>query len=133
MWEVPNSKSQVPNKHQISCSKLLCPALKAWSLEFPWNLELGTWNFASRPNAVRQNNPHAIVPPDALQTALRVPPILFVLRVAVVGFGDLDHLHFVELMHANHPARPHARRARLAAETRRVSAVRNRKLLLRQN
>jgi hypothetical protein len=42
----------VPNCSRGGCNQMLAPARKpdeligAWTLELPWNLELGTWNFS---------------------------------------------------------------------------------------
>ena len=70
---------------------------------------------------------------EDLQHLLRVREHLLQLVIAVLGFHDLHQLDLVELMHANHPARAHARRARFRAEARAVGAVVNRKLAGREN
>ena len=70
---------------------------------------------------------------EQLQNLFRVRHHLLQFIVAVFRLHDFDQLHLVELMHANHAARADARRARLAAKTRRVGAVLDRQLFLRQN
>ena len=70
---------------------------------------------------------------ESLQDFFRVADHLLQLLIAVLRPHDLDQLDLVELMHANHPARAHARRARFRAEARTVSHVTNRKLRLLQD
>ena len=68
---------------------------------------------------------------EQLQHALGIRDHFFQFVVAVFRLDDFDQLDLVELMHANHAARADARRARLAAKTRRVSAITDRQLPLR--
>ena len=85
---------------------------------------------AAETHVPRAQHHHAIMQPQQLQHLLRIPDHLLQLFVAAFRLHDLDQLHLVKLMHANHPARPHSRRARFAPETRRVGAITNRQLLL---
>src|SRR5581483_3796911 len=61
-----------------------------------------------------------VEPADQLLLDLEQPLVL--VARGVEGRED-EHLHLVELVHAEHPARVHARRARLAPEVRRVARV----------
>ena len=70
---------------------------------------------------------------EQLQHFFRVADHFLQFIVSVFRLHDLDQFHFIKLMDANHAARPHARRPRFTAETRRVRAVINGQLLLRQN
>src|SRR6266545_2861690 len=74
-----------------------------------------------------------VVQPKSLQHFLRVADHRVEFGVTLFRFHDLDQLDLVELVHANHPARADARRARLRAKARAVGHVTNRKLRLLQN
>lgn len=71
----------------------------------------------------------AVVKLEVGQHAFGVGDERFELRVRVLGFDDVDELHFVELVNADHAARVLARAARFAAETGRVGGVVNGEML----
>ena len=86
----------------------------------------------AKPMSPGAEQDHPIVQAQRLEHALGVGDHLLVFRVAVLGLDDLDQLDLVELVDADHAAGADARRAGLAAKTRRVGAVGNRKLVLRE-
>src|SRR5688572_13239417 len=56
-------------------------------------------------NVARAKLDHAVMQSEELQDALGIRRQRFMFGIRLLGRGDLDQLHLVELMHANDPPR----------------------------
>src|SRR5438445_13629808 len=70
---------------------------------------------------------------EQLQNTFGIRDHFLVLGGTLFGFDDLYQFDFVELVDANHAARPHSRGSGFAAKTRSVRAVMNRQFALRED